>query len=123
MNSTLQSLAQTMLLGLQGWMLGALASGIFFVMLWLTLERASLTPRPIRLLALSFGLRMALLLGVFTGLATYGSGAGFERLLGGLLGFLSVRQWAIGRCRPTPSVLSTSPAGDIGSDASQDRFT
>lgn len=103
MSPAAQSVVHSVVLGLQGWVLGALASVVFFSLLWLTLERAVFTPRPAILLATSFVLRLALLLGVFAALATHGPGAGFERLLGALLGFLSIRQWAIARWRPAPS--------------------
>lgn len=120
MSPTMPSLSQWALLGIQGWCIGILASAVFFALLWLTLQRMPTVRRPAGFLVLSFVLRMVWLLGVFTVLAVQGEAVGFARLLGALVGFWSVRRWAIARLRPSPSVCP-APGGSADFET-QDRW-
>lgn len=74
---------------------GLLLGGIYFAALWVTVHRVPLTRRPLLLLAVSFLLRMALLLGGFY----YFMQGRWERLVACLAGFFIVRTFCVVQTR------------------------
>ncbi len=80
--------------------LGALAGTLYFGGLWLTLRRIGEAKRPQLRLALSFILRMSLLLALFYSL----TGQGAIAMFAAMAGLLIARQlWLLGKGRIRPA--------------------